>query len=123
MGTIMGRERLGTSASRSSAVDKGRRRSTHNRLRRNRPLTWQSALLPLIPLALLATMLDVALYVFVRDHYAKHGHLGFPLDVSAAALLCTAATIFGCVASCRGLRTQTKTKRARRPPDETAKHR
>ncbi|MBL8765385.1 MAG: hypothetical protein JNM07_14085 [Phycisphaerae bacterium] len=97
--------------------DRGESQGERSRLRRNRPLTVRSALLLLVPLALLAAGADVALYAFVRDHYAQHGHLAFPLDIGGVALALAAATIYGCVAVAKELRKRTSRRDAGKPVD------
>jgi len=122
MGTIMTSPRPRSKASRSprSPAWGG---SKGERARRSRPLTWRSALLLLVPLALMAAGADVALYRFVSDHYARHGHLGVPLDIAAAALGFTAATAYGAVAFWREMRKHSGSTKARKPPDAATKNR
>lgn len=61
-------------------------------------MTRRFALWLLVPLALLAAVLDVALYRFVSDHYAQHGDLGLPLDLTPMAVLLTGMTVYGGIA-------------------------
>lgn len=79
-------------------------------------MTWRSALLLLVPLALLAAGSDAALYWSVRDHYARHGHLGLALDLALMALAFTGATVYGAIALWRELNKGTRTK----PADKSA---
>lgn len=98
MGTTMGRPRPRSKRSHSpQAPDAGRGEGERARLSQNRPLSWRSALLLLIPLALLAVGSDVALCAFISDHYARHGHLAVPLGIAAAALGFTALTVYACI--------------------------
>lgn len=101
----------------------GEHKGERARLRRNRPLTWRSALLWLVPLALLTAGTDVALYVLVKDHYARHGHVGVPLDLGAAALGFTALTVYGCVAVRNEVRKGSGGSQAIKPPTGAAQNR
>ncbi len=93
------------------------------RLRRNRPLTWRSALPLLVPLALLAVGSDVALYGFVSDHYARHGHLGIRLDIAAMAFGFTGLAVYACIAVRKEVRKGSGGRQAVKPPDATARNR
>lgn len=93
------------------------------RLRRNRPLTWRSALLWLVPLALLAAGSDFALYGFVSDHYARHGHIGVPLDIAAMAIAFTAMAVYACIAVRKEVHKGSGGSQAVKPPSATAKNR
>lgn len=97
--------------------DRGESQGERARLRRNRPLTVRSALLLLVPLALLAAGLDIALVAFVRDHYARHGHLGVPVGVAAGAVGFTALTVYGGVALGKELRKGRNKSKAGTPLD------
>lgn len=92
-------------------------------MRRNRPTTWRSALLWLVPLALLAAGSDLALYAFVSDHYAQHGHFGVRVDLAAAALGFTALTVYGCVAVLKEVRKRRGGRPTVKPPDSSARSR
>lgn len=100
---------------RSSA--RGESQGERARLRRNRPLTWRTALLLLVPLALLAAGFDLALYASVSDHYARHGHLSLPLDVAFGALALTTLTVYGCFAVGKELRKGKHNSKAGTPLD------
>lgn len=65
---------------------------------------------------------DAALYAFVSDHYARHGHLGLPLDIAAAALGFTAATAYGGVAFWREMRNRSGSTKAGKPPDAATRN-
>ncbi len=47
---------------------------------------------------------DMALYAFVRHHYAEHGHIGFPPYIAVMAIGFTALTVYAAVAIWRDLR-------------------
>lgn len=101
----MGRKRPRSKTARSPRASVGSETEGERaRLRRNRPLSLRSALLLLVPLALLAAFADVGLYAFVSDHYARHGHFAFPLDVGLAAIALTALTVYGAITMWRELR-------------------
>jgi hypothetical protein len=72
----------------------------------------RSALLPLVPLALLAAFVDAALYWSIRDHYARHGGLGLRLDLALMAVAITAVAVHAGIASWRQL---LKKKKPNRP--------
>lgn len=110
----MGRKRRRSSRSRTTRPASARpREGGRVQLRRNQPLTWRWALLLLVLLALLAAGTDYALISFISDHYAKHGHLALPLGIIILALGLTALTLYGCVASWRGVRKRLASRRTR----------
>lgn len=123
-GTIMGRPRPRSKATSSSlAPAEGQGKGERTWLHRNRPLTWRSALLLLVPLTMLSAAADVALYSFVSDHYARHGQHCVPLDIAAAALAFTALTVYGCVSFWREMRKSAGSMEASTPANVAAKHR
>lgn len=92
-------------------------------MRRNRPITWRSALLWLVPLALLAAGSDVALFGFVSDHYARHGHVGVPLDIAAMAIAFTGLAVYACVVVRKEVRKGPGGRQAVKPVDAAGKNR
>ena len=120
----MGSQRPRSNRSRSPRSPAGgESQGERARLRRNRPLTWRAAFLWLVPLVLLAAGSDFALYAFISDHYARHGHLAVPLEIGGAALGFTALTIYSCVAFRKELRKGSGDRQADKPPEVTAKNR
>lgn len=58
----------------------------------------------LVPLALLAVGADFGLWAFIRDHYARHGHIGIPLDLAAMAVASTGLTVYASISIAKDLR-------------------
>ncbi len=75
-----------------------------SRLRRDRPLTWRSAVLFVVPLTLLAVGVDTAFVTAAMTKCPGCGGHHVPLDITLTAFGLTSATVWTCVASWRELR-------------------
>lgn len=122
MVTIMGSQRPRSKRSRSprSPVE-GESQGERARLRRNRPLTWRSAMLLLVPLVLLAAGSDV---VFVTSAMTKCPHCGgdhIPLDITAMALAFTGLAVYACVVVKKEVRRGSVGRQVVTPPRVNAK--
>lgn len=75
-------------------------------------MMWRSALLLLVPFALLAAGSDTVLFWSVSEHYARHGHLYVPLHLSLLALAFTVLAVCWGIALGRELHKRKAPKRA-----------
>ncbi|MBX3403758.1 MAG: hypothetical protein KF699_10150 [Phycisphaeraceae bacterium] len=65
----------------------------------------------------------MALYAFVSDHYARHGHIGVPLDLGAMALAFTGLAVYAYIVVRKEVRKGSGGRQAVKPVDATGKNR